>query len=97
MPKLNWEIIRYDIAEAREQLEEIEKQIKEGKKISEGAFQVMLEHAYHHLNFAWNVRRVSTKKYANLSDKDFNKWSKFPKEMKASKLPIKRKRKCTKR
>jgi|GEM_PF-657496 len=96
MPKLNWKIILYDITEAREQLEEIEAQIKEGKKISEGSFQVMLQHTYHHLNFAWNVRHVSTKKYANLSDKNFNKWSKFPKEIKPSKIPIKGKKKCTK-
>jgi hypothetical protein len=41
----------------------------------------MLQHAYHHLNFAWNTRRISTKHYSNLTDKEFNKWGKFPKEI----------------
>lgn len=81
MPRLNWDIILYNIAEAREQLEQIEARAKDGKKPSEGELQVMLEHAYHHLNFAWNMRRVSTKKYSKLSRAEFNRCGKFPKEI----------------
>ena len=39
---------------------------------------VDLQHAYHHLNFAWNARYISTKRYANLTDEDFAKWGKYP-------------------
>ena len=84
--RLNWKIISYDLAEAREQLEEIEARINSGKKPSEVEFQIMLEHAYHHLNFAWNVRHQSTREYRHLSDADFNRWSEFPKVMQASKV-----------
>src|SRR5947208_3430788 len=52
MKKLNWEIIMYNITDAREQLQNIEEKIKNGMKISEPEFEIMLEHAYHHLNFA---------------------------------------------
>jgi len=83
---LNWTIILYNIREAREQLEEIEARVKTGEKVDEIEFQIMIEHAYHHLNFAWNVRHASTRKYANLTDEDFDLWSKFPKEIKASRI-----------
>ena len=78
---MNREIILYNIQEAREQLEEIEKQLKD-KNLSEIGFQIKLEHAYHHLNIAWNIRHVSTEEYREISDKNFNKWSKFPKKIK---------------
>jgi hypothetical protein len=97
MPKLNWEIILYNIAEAREQLEQIEERAKSGTKPSEVEPQIMLEHAYHHLNFAWNIRHVSTKRYEKLSDDEFNEWSKFPEEIEESKIEKKRKRGARKR
>ena len=93
MPRLNWKIILYNIAEAREQLEQIEMRAKNGKKPAEGKLQVMLEHAYHHLNFAWNIRHVPTKRYSKLSDAEFNRWSKFPKEIEEWKIERKKKRK----
>ncbi len=86
MQKLNWEIILSNLAEAREQLVKIELQVKKGEAPAEGEFQVMLEHAYHHLNFAWNLRRVSTNKYAHLTDEEFNRWSKFPKDLEEWKI-----------
>lgn len=86
MPRLNWTTILYNITEAREQLEQIEAKAKSEKKPSEGELQVMLEHAYHHLNFAWNIRHVSTKEYSKLSDDKFNEWSKFPKELEEYKI-----------
>ena len=91
MKKLNYKIILYNIAEAREQLEKIEEQAKGKEKPSEVELQAMLEHAYHHLNFAWNIRHEPTKKYRKLSDKDFNLWSKFPKEIKAYKIKNRKK------
>jgi hypothetical protein len=83
MKKLNWPIILSNIAEAREQLQQIEARANTGEKISEVEFQILLEHAYHHLNFAWQIRHTPTKRYANLTDEDFNLWSKYPKEIKA--------------
>ncbi len=93
MPKLNWEIILSNIAEAREQLEEIERRANTREVPTEIELQIMLEHTYHHLNFAWNVRRVSTKRYSHFTDKEFNKWSKLPKEIEELKIDMKKKRK----
>ena len=76
----------YNIKDAREQLEEIEKLVAEENPPSETDLQLKLEHCYHHLNVAWNIRRSSTEDYAKMSVKNFNKWSKFPKKMKPFKL-----------
>lgn len=78
MRKLNPDIIRYNVSEAREELERIEALIGAGGKLSEAELSVMFEHAYHHLNFAWNARRTSNKQHRNLKDEDFNAWGKFP-------------------
>ncbi|MBC7910020.1 MAG: hypothetical protein H7Y30_05940 [Pyrinomonadaceae bacterium] len=94
MPKLNWEIILSNIAEAREQLEALEKRANNEKAPTEIELQIMLEHAYHHLNFAWNLRRVSTERYSRLTDKEFNKWSKLPKEIEAWKIDLKKNKKA---
>jgi hypothetical protein len=76
MLKLNWEIVNDNIVEAREQLEEVERQIA-SEDISEGSFKVMIEHAFHHLNFAWNVRQLSSEQYVRMNDADFNAWGVF--------------------
>ena len=86
MPKLNWKIILSNLAEAREQIEQIEEQANNGNKPSEIELQIMLEHVYHHLNFAWNIRHTSTENYSNLTDDEFNEWSQFPKEMEMAKI-----------
>ena len=81
MRGLNWKIILSNITEAREQLQQSESRVANGEKVSEIELQIMLEHAYHHLNFAWNIRHAPTKRYANLTNEDFNLWSKYPKEL----------------
>jgi hypothetical protein len=96
MKRLNWRIIFYNIVEAREQLQQIEARAKGRKKISEVELQIMLEHAYHHMNFAWNVRNAPTKRYTNLSDEDFDLWSKFPREIEVYKIGRRKKNKAKK-
>ncbi len=73
MPKtLNWNIIGPNIEDAREQLEEIEARIKAGKPPDPVEFQRMMQHAYHHLNFAWNARLWPQRRYAQLTEQDFH-------------------------
>jgi hypothetical protein len=93
--RMNWKIIAGEIREAREQLEEIEKQIEKKDYPAEVELQLSFEHAYHHLNCAWHIRRVRTKEYANLTDDDFNKWGQFPKDIELPKIEKKRIRKPT--
>ena len=71
------EVILQNIAEAREQLEAIEKSLRD-PAYEECELQIDLEHAYHHLNYAWNIRNESDAALAAHSDEDFVKWSKFP-------------------
>ena len=40
--------------------------------------EIDLRHAYHHMNFAWHIRRIDPQKYINLSDRHFKEWGKFP-------------------
>jgi hypothetical protein len=73
------ELMLSNISEAREQLEAIEKKIlsPDYKEIN---FRLELEHAYHHLNFAWNIRNESDEVLTILAKEDFIKLSKYPKE-----------------
>ncbi len=40
--------------------------------------EIDLRHAYHHMNFAWHIRRIDPQKYIHLSDRNFKRWGKFP-------------------
>lgn len=44
----------------------------------ESNFRVDLEHAYHHMNFAWHIRNVSHARAVKCAQDDFEVWSKFP-------------------
>jgi hypothetical protein len=49
--------------------------------LAETKLQLGLIHAYHHVNFAWNIRRVSKSEYARLSQQQFEEWGKYPVEL----------------
>lgn len=76
-----WEVIGSNIAEAREELQTIEARIASGNPPDEVEFQVAMQHAYHHLNFAWNMRNYPLDWYANLTREDFDRWGQFPKDL----------------
>jgi hypothetical protein len=78
MKSLNRDIILSNVSEAREELEKIEAHVREGDELTDGELYVMFGHAYHHLNFAWNARRVDDREYHDLTDEDFNAWGRFP-------------------
>ena len=77
MAKLNTEIIQSNIKEAAEELRILQKKIESGI-LDEIDLQLGLQHAYHHLNFAWNIRHVTTERYANLTEKEFKEWGIYP-------------------
>jgi hypothetical protein len=78
----NWRIIESNLREAREQLEALEADVRSSKKPSDVELAIGLEHAYHHLNFAWNARFASEQVFRQMSDGQFNVWSKYPRELK---------------
>ncbi len=69
--------IKKMLGELEEPLSEADKAILAvyDRPFEEAGFKVSLEHAYHHLNFAWNVRYKDT----NEADKHFDRDEKFPK------------------
>ncbi len=89
MTKLNRSIIAANLKDARKELEKIEKLVAV-EDPDEVELLLMLEHAYHHLNFAWNARAASTGQYANLTAEEFNRWGKYPKEISSLAVPLKR-------
>lgn len=70
--------ISRNLIEAKEQLEKTIKALHEDEEFSEIELQLDLEHAYHHINFAWNIRDEDESKIVECSKKNFQKWSKFP-------------------
>jgi len=77
MPKLNQEFILYNLKDVREQIDKIIK-LAEGGELDEIAFEADIAHAYHHLNFAWNIRHASPKRASQCIPEDFKEWSKYP-------------------
>ena len=74
----NVELIRQNVSEAIEQLKAIENALISGNEYDEPAFSIDLGHAYHHLNFAWNIRNVSEKDAIECNKENLKKWSMFP-------------------
>ena len=69
--------IKKMLGEHEEPLSEADKAILEvyDRPLEEAGLAVSLEHAYHHLNFAWNVRYKETAD----ADKHFDRDEMFPK------------------
>jgi hypothetical protein len=78
--RLNWSIIKGDLAEAGEELERLQSLASKGK-LTEVQLQIGLCHAYHHLNFAWNIRYVPTAQYRHLTQRQFERWGKYPSQI----------------
>jgi hypothetical protein len=76
----NSKIVQSNLGEAIDQLRKLERKAADGK-LREEELQVGLLHAYHHLNFAWNVRRISASEYSNLTQLQFKRWGKYPVEI----------------
>lgn len=91
MARLNRKLIAHNVADARERLESLERRLEDGT-LREGHLQVMLEHAYHHMNVAWNARHAPIGRYRRMSDRDFNTWGRFPRNIELPKLPTPAKR-----
>ena len=56
----------------------LEKREKE-HPFTEMTLYVSLDHAYHHLNWAWNIRRTPEERIWHFTQESARKWGKFPK------------------
>lgn len=71
-------LIAANIKEVKEELESILSDLASDIEYSEEEFKIALEHAYHHLNYAWHIRNVDEKRVGACSQEDFVNWSKYP-------------------
>ena len=76
----NKDLIKSNLDEAREELESIISDINSDRDYSEGELRIALEHAYHHLNYAWHIRNIDEQRAEECSKEDFVVWSKYPAE-----------------
>jgi len=83
MKKYNWEQVAWHLNEAMGSLASVREFAmlrRDGKRakraMTEGQLAAEFEHAYHHLNFAWNTRRMSFEK----AESDFDGNEKWPVE-----------------
>lgn len=76
----NRKVIGGNLSEARDELNDLLMKIDAGT-LCEEELQVGLLHAYHHLNFAWNARRVATSRYASLTQREFETWGRYPSDI----------------
>ena len=53
-----------------------------GGSFDERSFFISLEHAYHHVNWAWNCRNKDEQRAIKCAWRDYLAWEKFPKEFK---------------
>lgn len=90
MPKLNYGLIRLHVAEAREELQQIEAQLLAEVKPDTDHLQVWFDHAFHHLNTAWNARHATAKQEAELSAENFNRWGRFPRDINFAEVDVQR-------
>ena len=67
--------------EAKEQLEEIVETLEKAISVNEWRLQAPFEHLYHHINYAWNARYSTDRQQRKLSNRDFNRWSKVPRQL----------------
>ena len=87
--KLNYELLEFHIREAAGELDSLlsriqfmlgrpnkagELQVDTRGPLNDGGLEASLAHAYHHMNFAWNVRNKTTKE----ADRHFDRDEKFP-------------------
>lgn len=74
---LNTKIVAFNLADANTEIARLAGKAVLGS-LREEELQIGLRHAYHHLNFAWNIRRTPTAEYASLSQEQFEQWGKYP-------------------
>jgi hypothetical protein len=81
MAELTWENITGNIKDALKEMQKLDRQISSGDMPDEVEFQIAMQHIYHHLNFAWNIRHEPIENYVGMTKDQFNLWGKFPEDL----------------
>jgi len=88
---MNWAIMLRNFREAKGELSGLRNRLsslrqtdinRPNSDFNVYALFVSLGHAYHHVNFAWNSRRINEARVVRCITRDFNAWEKFSRSFK---------------
>jgi hypothetical protein len=78
---VNREHVTWHLSEARAAIDGILEELASSRDYDESEFWVDMQHAYHHLNTAWNARNATVDQVARAGDAEFNRWSALPTDL----------------
>jgi hypothetical protein len=77
---MNKNTILSDLREAKEELDSLIAEIENDDEFDFDNYYVSMQHIYHHLNTAWNIRKESEETIKEYTEDNFRRWSQFPKD-----------------
>ena len=77
---MNKQWIAFHLQEALEQLQQTLSEMT-ASSYGESELRFDMQHAYHHLNTAWNSRAVTDQQTSDASAHDFHLWRRFPSDL----------------
>lgn len=77
---MNHRAVLFHLREAAEELNRLVEELALDRRYGEDSLEAAMGHMYHHLNTAWNGRNQTDKQDRDCTDRDFNRFRKFPKE-----------------
>jgi hypothetical protein len=78
---MNREWVLHHLGEAQDEIASTIAEMQATPDYDYGEFWVAMQHLYHHLNTAWNSRDATPDQVENATDRDFNRWSRFPEDL----------------
>lgn len=78
---MNKDFILDNLKEAKEELNRTIQEIEKDQVFDYNSYLTNIMHIYQHLNFAWNIRNVTSSRVKSCSKSDFNKWKQFPRDI----------------
>jgi len=78
---MNREFILINLKEAQEELSRTIQEIENNSEYDPGEYFVAMQHLYHHINTAWNIRDSDSIRAEICSEDDFRKWRQFPSDI----------------
>ncbi len=75
------EFIVSELKEAKKELEQMIGEIEKDTDCDFNDYFIEIQHIYHHINKAWNMKKEDKETIKNCSEKDFFRWSKFPSDI----------------
>ena len=75
---MNREFVLFHLREAAEQLARTVHELESDPEYGSGELLLAAQHAYHHLNSAWNGQELHELKANNLTDATWNRLGEFP-------------------